>query len=123
LIAAVRLVTLTGAGGVGKTRLTLELAAVLAQRFRDGAWLVELAPLRDPTHIAQAIAGAIGLKEQPGRPVDEALLATLRAREILLVLDNCEHLIGGCADFAQRLLCYSPVPGCVSSRPVARHSA
>src|SRR5262249_34521162 len=104
LIGTARLVTLTGAGGVGKTRLALELAAGVADRFTDGAWLVELAPLSDPTHIAQAIAGAVGLKEQPGRPLDEVVMAALGRQEILLVLDNCEHLIGGCADLAHRLL-------------------
>src|SRR2546423_10979560 len=84
LIGRARLVTLTGAGGLGKTRLALELAAAVDERFTDGAWLVELAPLSDPTHIVEAIAGAVGLKERPGRSLDDVMMAALQPREMLL---------------------------------------
>jgi predicted ATPase/DNA-binding CsgD family transcriptional regulator/DNA-binding XRE family transcriptional regulator len=104
LLERTPLLTLVGPGGVGKTRLALEVASRFLPRVSDGAWLVELAPLSDPTHIPQAIAGAVGLKEHPGRPLDEAVMAALERRQLLLVLDNCEHLIGGCADLAHRLL-------------------
>jgi predicted ATPase len=109
LIDSTRLLTLTGAGGIRETRLALELAHAVAARFADGAWLVELAPLAEPTHVFQAVAQALGVKEQPGRPVDDALVAALEGRDLLLVLDNCEHLVGACAELAQKLLARVPV--------------
>ena len=104
--AEVRLVTLTGAGGSGKTRLALEAAHTWleAGAFADGVWLVELAPLLDPALVPQAVASVLGLKEAHGRPVTDVLVHHLRARQILLMLDNCEHLIQACAELAQTLL-------------------
>ncbi len=104
--AEVRLVTLTGAGGSGKTRLALEAAHnwLEAAAFADGVWLVELAPLLDSALVAHAAASALGLKEAHGRPVTDVLVHHLRPRQLLLVLDNCEHLIQACAELAERLL-------------------
>ncbi|HET7035884.1 MAG TPA: BTAD domain-containing putative transcriptional regulator [Thermomicrobiaceae bacterium] len=104
IIPANRLVTLTGAGGSGKTRLALEAARALLPAFRDGVRLVELAPLRDPSLIMQAVAAALQLREEPGRAPREAVVDHLGQRELLLILDNCEHLIEGCADEARWLL-------------------
>ena len=108
LIGARRLVTVTGMGGLGKTRLTLEVARRLRETFPDGVWFVALAPLTDPRWVAQAVASALGVKEDAGRPVIEALARELREREALIVLDNCEHVIDACAELAGRLLAASP---------------
>ena len=76
----------------------------MLDRFPDGVWLVELAPLSDPQLVPQAVASALGVKEDPGRPVIEAVLSYVKERALLLVLDNCEHLVAACADLAHRLL-------------------
>jgi predicted ATPase/DNA-binding NarL/FixJ family response regulator len=100
-----RLLTLTGSGGCGKTRLALEAAAgVLAEGFEDGVWLVELAPLADPSLVAQAVAFTIKVREQPGRSLTETLSEHLGSKRLLLVLDNCEHLVEACAALAEALL-------------------
>jgi predicted ATPase/DNA-binding XRE family transcriptional regulator len=99
-----RLVTLTGAGGAGKTRLVLQAAAGLLDAFGDGVWLVELAAVTDGDAVAPAVAGALRLAEQPGRPVLEALLDALAPQHVLIVLDNCEHLVGACAATADVIL-------------------
>jgi len=99
-----RLLTLTGAGGVGKTRLALQVAAEVLEDFSDGVWLVELAALPDPELIPQTVATVLGIREQSGRPVLTTLADSLRARHLLLVLDNCEHLIAACSRFAHALL-------------------
>jgi predicted ATPase/class 3 adenylate cyclase len=104
----VRLLTLTGAGGTGKTRLSLQVAASLLSDFADGAWLVELAPLADSALVAQTVATALDVREQAGRPVFEALADFLRARQLLLVLDNCEHVLDACASLADGLLRQCP---------------
>jgi len=100
----VRLLTLTGPGGTGKTRLSLQVAARVLEAFPDGAWLVELAPLADPALLAQSVAATLGVREQPERPLLEVLADYLRAKHLLLILDNCEHLIEACAEAADRLL-------------------
>jgi len=100
----VRLLTLTGPGGTGKTRLSLQVAARVLEAFPDGAWLVELAPLADPALVVQTLAAALGVREQPERPLIEVLLDYLRAKHLLLILDNCEHLIEACAQASDRLL-------------------
>ncbi|HBY97938.1 MAG: tetratricopeptide repeat protein [Ardenticatenaceae bacterium] len=104
LLATTRLVTLTGAGGCGKTRLALEVAAGVVEEFASGVWWVELAALADPALVPQAVASALGLHEQPGRARAEMLTSHLRSRHLLVVLDNCEHLIEACAHLASTLL-------------------
>ena len=99
-----RLVTLTGPGGTGKTRLALQVAADLMDEFVDGVWLAELAPLSDPELIPQTILSAFGMKEQPGRPATETLCDRVREDKLLLVVDNCEHLTGACAVLLGSLL-------------------
>src|SRR5712691_4755035 len=98
------LVTLTGAGGCGKTRLALQVAADLVDAYPDGVWLVELAPLADPTLVPEAVAAAFGMHHQPGRPIVDTLMARLKQRQLLLVLDNCEHLVEACARLADTVL-------------------
>ena len=101
---AMRLLTLTGVGGVGKTRLALAVGAELVDHYPDGVWLAELAPLADPALVPGVVARVLGLREEPGRPLADTLVAGLADRRLLLVLDNCEHLLGACADLASRLL-------------------
>jgi non-specific serine/threonine protein kinase len=108
VLASSRLLSLTGAGGVGKTRLAVRLACGLVNEFPDGVWLVDLAPLSVPDLVAQAIATAVGVREGPQRSARDALLDTLRDRELLLVLDNCEHLITTCAELVEALLRAAP---------------
>jgi predicted ATPase/DNA-binding CsgD family transcriptional regulator len=100
----VRLVTLTGPAGVGKTRLALELATGLQNDFRDGVLLVELTPLTEPTLVTQAVASVVGVREQPGDPLLGTLVDSLRTQALLLVLDGCERLVGACAELAEGLL-------------------
>src|SRR5581483_7089510 len=99
-----RLVTLTGAGGSGKTSLALAVARGVLHAFPDGVWLVELAPLADPALVPQAVAAPLGVRDSPGRPLLDGLVSYLHPRSVLLVLDNCEHLVGACAELAERLL-------------------
>ena len=103
-----RLVTLIGTGGTGKTRLMLEVAGRIAQRFEDGVWLAELAPLADAGEIGPEIARALGVSELPGRPAVDVVADFVASKELLLVLDNAEHLIDGVARLAERLLAAAP---------------
>jgi predicted ATPase/DNA-binding SARP family transcriptional activator len=104
LCSRCRLVTLTGAGGIGKTRLAVRVASELTSSFRDGAWLVELAPLNDPGLVPQTVAEVLGVREQPGVPLVDSLTRYLESRQLLFVLDNCEHLIGASAQLVDGLL-------------------
>ncbi len=104
LLENTRLLTLTGSGGCGKTRLALAVASELVEGFEDGVWLVDLAPLADPSLVPQAVASTLGVREQPGRPLLETLSGYLSFKKVLLVLDNCEHLIEACAELAESLL-------------------
>ena len=104
LLESSRMVTLTGAGGCGKTRLSLHLAAEMLDGAADGVWLVELAAVSDPDAVPSAISGALGIAPQPGRTALEGLLDALSPQDILIVLDNCEHLIDPCAKTADALL-------------------
>jgi non-specific serine/threonine protein kinase len=106
--AAARLVTLTGPPGIGKTRLALAVAASLVEAFPGGVWLVELAALADAALVPQAVAAALGVREEPGRPPLATLVGALRPRHLLLVLDNCEHLVEACARLAEALLAACP---------------
>ena len=99
-----QLVTLSGAGGCGKTRLALEVAAEVGSRYPHGAWWVALAPLSEPALIPQAVASALGIHEQPGRPVLDTLLDWLEPKTLLLLLDNAEHLLVACAIFVGAVL-------------------
>ncbi len=108
LVARHRLVTLIGTGGTGKTRLMLEAAGRLADGFADGTWLAELAPLGDPAQVASEIARALGAPEIPGQPALETVEAFLAEKELLLLLDNAEHLVDAVAGIAERLLATSP---------------
>jgi predicted ATPase len=103
-----RLVTLTGTGGCGKTQLGLLVAADLVDAFVDGVWLVELAPLQDPHQVPSAVASVLSRRERTGEALIDTLVAYLKARDCLLVLDNCEHLIDACADLAERLIVGCP---------------
>ena len=104
LLGAARLVTLTGPGGVGKTRLALRAGAGLARTLPDGAWLVELSPLHDPGLVAESVAGALGLRDKSARSPVPALIKHLAERRLLLVLDSCEHLLAACREVAETLL-------------------
>ena len=99
-----RLVTVTGPGGAGKTRLAGQVARQVAGRFADGAWLAELAPVRDPALVPAVVAAALGVREQPGLPAAGVLARVLARRQLLLVLDNCEHVIGAAAELCAGLL-------------------
>ena len=103
-----RLLTLIGPGGTGKTRLSLQLATDLLSLFRDGVWFIELAPLAEASLVLQTIATVFGMREQPGLPIRELVLNYLRDKYILLILDNCEHLIETCAQLADQFLHNSP---------------
>jgi predicted ATPase/class 3 adenylate cyclase len=104
LLEQTRLLTLVGTGGVGKTRLALHTAAEVLTWYSAGAWLVELAPLTDPRLIPLALAATLHVQERPGATTLETLIDHLRALSVLIVLDNCEHLVQACAEFAERLL-------------------
>jgi predicted ATPase/DNA-binding CsgD family transcriptional regulator len=107
LVAAVdahRMVTVTGPGGVGKTRLALHVAQEVAATRRDGGWFVDLVHVTDPAMVVAAVASTIGAAEQPGGSLDEAVVAALSASDAVIVLDNCEHLIGGVRSCVERLL-------------------
>jgi predicted ATPase/DNA-binding SARP family transcriptional activator len=103
-LAMTRLLTLTGAGGCGKTRLALEVAGDLVGAYPDGVWLVELAPLSDPALVSNAVAAALGVRERPDLPLTAALVDSIGSKQMLLVLDNCEHLIDACARLVDTLL-------------------
>jgi len=104
LLATHRLVTLTGTGGCGKTRLALQVAAEMLEQAPGGAWLIELAPLREASEIPAAMASALGVREEPGVPVLESIHSHLREQQALLLLDNCEHLIEPAARMVDQLL-------------------
>jgi predicted ATPase/class 3 adenylate cyclase/DNA-binding NarL/FixJ family response regulator len=104
LLAESRLVTLTGAGGVGKTRLAVQVANQLAAEYAEGVWYVDLAPITNPELVPVSIARALGLPDQPGRSTMDSLLRFVRDRHMLLVLDNCEHLLDASAELVLALL-------------------
>jgi predicted ATPase/class 3 adenylate cyclase len=104
LLAKSRLLTLTGPGGTGKTRLALQAAAEATESFSHGVWLAELAALSDPALLPQTVASVLGVREQPGRALLDTLQDYLRPKRLLLLLDNCEHLMAASAQLASRLL-------------------
>ena len=104
LLRSNRLLTLLGVGGIGKTRLSLQAAADVMDDYPDGVWFVELAPVTDDRLVPQALASVLGVKEEAGRPVVEALVKHVSDRQLLIILDNCEHLVRACAEMARKLL-------------------
>src|SRR6516162_6380291 len=104
LVGSRRLVTLTGTGGAGKTRLAVQVAAGLADNGGDGVWFADLAPLGDADQVAVTVADVLGVRQEPGRPVLDTLVEAVGGRSLLVVLDNCEHVIGACAKLADALL-------------------
>lgn len=121
LLRSVRLVTLTAMGGTGKTRLSLQVGADLIDEFADGVWFVELAPLSDARLVPQALATILGIKEQPDESITSTVVKRVGDKEMLLILDNCEHLVTACAELCEALL--SSCPGVrilASSRELLR---
>jgi predicted ATPase/DNA-binding CsgD family transcriptional regulator len=114
LLSDVRALTLCGPGGIGKTRLALRLAVEVVPGFPDGAWLVELADTEDPALVTRRVAAALGVREEPDRPLAETLAVALRPRRLLLILDTCEHVVDAGAALVQQLLA-----GCPGLRVVA----
>ena len=108
LLTKNRLVTLTGAGGIGKTRLSLQVGQKLLNDFAHGTWFVELAPILDPLLVPRTTAIAIGLRDEPQRPIIDMLCDYLRDKQVLLILDNCEHLLDACISMTDRLLRSAP---------------
>ena len=103
-----RLLTVTGSGGSGKTRLCLQIAADSLEQFPDGVWFVEFAALADPSLVPQAVASMLGIIEEPGKPITRTLSEHLKHKRLLLLLDNCEHLLDVCANLADTLLRQCP---------------
>jgi predicted ATPase/class 3 adenylate cyclase len=106
-VKAHRLVTLTGVGGVGKTRLATEVGGQLADEYPDGVWFFELAAVTDPAAIPDAVAAVLGITQQPGKTVSESVAAALEGRLRLLVIDNCEHVLDAAADLIEAILAHS----------------
>jgi predicted ATPase/DNA-binding winged helix-turn-helix (wHTH) protein len=104
LLPTTRLLTLVGVGGIGKTRLAQQVAAEVIDAYRDGAWFVDLAPIAQPELVASAIAQVLGVRAGAGKPLVDALLSQLEGRQILIVLDNCEHALDTCARLAEAML-------------------
>lgn len=115
LLKKCRLLTLTGTGGTGKTRLGLQVAADLLDTYKDGAWFVELAALSDAALIPHAVATVFGLKDEPGEPVLKTLVEYLKSKQLLLLLDNCEHLVSACAQLADSIMRACPDVGILAS--------
>ena len=129
LLVSTPLLTLTGSGGCGKTRLALQIATEKKDAYPDGVWLVELATLSDSALVAQAVARALGVPEETGTPIAQTLRNALQHKQALLLLDNCEHLLAACADLAEimlqgcpglRLLCTSREPLRIGGEQVHR---
>ncbi len=104
LLGSTRLLTLSGMGGTGKTRLSLQVAADVLDQFADGVWLVEFATIDDATVVPETVASALDLRQEPERSLTATLTAYLRGRRLLLIFDNCEHVVEACARLAEALL-------------------
>jgi predicted ATPase len=108
LLEGARLLTLLGMGGLGKTRLSLQVAADVMDSYGDGVWFVDLAPISDPSLVTSAVAQVLNVREEPGKSLGQTLCEHVKDRELLLVLDNCEHLIAACASVVDALLGSAP---------------
>src|SRR5713226_5188178 len=108
LLGRTRLLTLTGPGGSGKTRLALQIAADLLDDYPDGIWLVELATLSDPALVLSAVASVLDVREETGQPLEATLLDAVSGKRLLLILDNCEHVVDACAHVTESLLRTAP---------------
>ena len=123
LLDGSRLLTVVGMGGIGKTRLTLHVAAEAMDDYPDGVWFVELAPLHDARDVAQAVAAVLGVKEEAGRPVVDAVARHASTRKMLFILDNCEHLLHGCAQLVRHVLAACPEVRILASSREPMHVA
>jgi predicted ATPase len=121
LLDKTRLLTLLGMGGLGKTRLSLQVAAEVRHRFPDGVWFIDLAPLRDPTLVAGEVAQVLDIRDEPGRPLLQTVCAALRSRTLLLILDNCEHLLAAAGELANAVLRGAPNLRVLASSREALH--
>jgi predicted ATPase/class 3 adenylate cyclase len=121
LLEGTRLLTLLGMGGLGKTRLSLQIAADVLEKFPDGVWFVDLAPMNDPSLVPNAVAQVLGVHEEPGKPLTQTLCKHVKEHKLLFVLDNCEHLIGACASLADALLRGAPDVGILATSREALH--
>ncbi len=99
-----RIVTLTGAGGCGKTRLAREIAFMLVEEYKDGVWFIDLSPISDPNFVSKEISNVLSIKEEPDKPIVNTLIKSIKEKSLLILLDNCEHLIQECAEIAHKLL-------------------
>jgi len=108
LVETNRMITITGSGGCGKTRISLKIAEEYLDKFSDGVWFVDLSPLEDPELLPQEVANTLSITEEPGKPIVSTIKEQIRDKNYLLLLDNCEHLVDATADLAQQLLSSSP---------------
>jgi len=108
LMKGSRLLTLLGMGGLGKTRLSLQIAADMLDSYPDGIWFLDLAPIRDPSFVAHEAAQVLAVREEPGKPLTHTLCAHLKSRKALLIFDNCEHIVSACASLANAILRAAP---------------
>ena len=120
-LSSARLLTLLGMGGLGKTRLSLQVAAEVMAEYPDGAWFLDLAPIRDPALVVSEAAQTLGVREEPDRPLVQTLCAHLKTRRVLLVFDNCEHLVKASADLAHAILRATPQVHVLASSREALH--
>ena len=121
LMKKARLLTLLGMGGLGKTRLSLQVAAQTLHEYPDGAWFLDLAPIRDPALVLSEAAQVLDVREEPDRPLLQTLCAHLKAKRVLIIIDNCEHLIKAAADLAHALLKAAPNVRMIASSREALH--
>ena len=108
LLKGSRLLTLLGMGGLGKTRLSLQIAADMLDAYPDGIWFMDLAPIRDPTFVPNEVAQVLAVREEPGKPLANTLCAHLKSRKTLLIFDNCEQVVSACASLANAILKAAP---------------
>ena len=121
LLETTRLLTLLGMGGLGKTRLSLQVAADVMENHPDGVWFVDLAPIKDPTLVPNAAAQVLGVREEPGKTLTQTLCEHVKDHKLLLVIDNCEHLVSACASLANALLLGAPGVRMIATSREALH--